>query len=117
MAMHTDAALRFPAWLVVALVVVGAGLGLWQVGVFDRSTNGGSGASASANAGQSRTLAGTPAADAMAGESASAINRANGREAERPMSTIDQLAREPDPEVREESNALQEALATEQASN
>ena len=117
MATHTETALRFPAWLVVALVVVGAGLGLRQAGVFDRSTNGGSGLSASANAGQSRTLAGTPAADATAGESASAMNRANGREAERPISTIDQLASEPDPEVVQESNALQEALAAEQASN
>ena len=117
MAMHTEAALRFPAWLVVALVVVGTGLGLWQVGWFDRSTNGGSGASASANAGQSRTLAVIPANAATAGESASTINRANGREAERPISTIDQLASEPDLEVSEESNALQAALAAEQASN
>ena len=33
MAMHTDAALRFPAWLIAASVVVGVALGLWQVGV------------------------------------------------------------------------------------
>jgi hypothetical protein len=117
MAMHTETALRFPAWLVGALVAVGAGLGLWQVGVFDRSTNGGSRAGASANAGQSRTLAVTPATAATAEESASTINRANSREAERPTSTIDQLASEPDPEVREESSALLEALAAEQASN
>jgi hypothetical protein len=117
MDMHTETALRLPAWLVAALVVVGVALGLWQVGVFDRSNNGGSGASASANAGQSRTLAVTPATAATAGESASTINRANGREAERPISTIDQLASEPDLEVREESNALQAALAAEQASN
>jgi hypothetical protein len=68
-------------------------------------------------AGQLRTLAVTPAPAATAGESASTINRANGREAERPISTIDQLASEPDLEVREESNALQAALAAEQASN
>jgi len=116
MAMHTETALRLPAWLVAALVVFGVALGLWQVGVFDRSNNRGSGASASANAGQSRTLAVTPATPATVGESASTIHRANGREAERPMSTIDQLASEPDPEVREESNALQEAVAAEQAS-
>jgi hypothetical protein len=117
MAMHTETALRFPAWLIAASVAVGAGLGLWQVGAFDRSTNGGMGASGYAAAGQSRTLAVTPAADATAGESASTINRANGREAERPIDTIEQLASEPDPEVREESIALQEALAAEQASN
>jgi len=117
MAMHTETALRFPAWLIAALVAVGIALGLWQVGVFDRSTKGGMGASAYAAAGQSRTLAVTPAADATAEESASTINRANGREAERPIDTIEQLAREPDPEVREESIALQDALAAEQASN
>jgi len=116
MAMHTDAAPRLPTRLVAALVVAGAGLGLWQAGVFDRSTDGGGGARASAHAGQSRTLAVTPAAAATVGESASTIHRANGREAERPMSTIDQLASEQDPEVREESNALQEAVAAEQAS-
>jgi hypothetical protein len=117
MAMHTEAALRFPAWLVVALVVVGAGLGLWQGGVFDRSTNGGSGASASANAGQSRNPVRTAAADETVGEFAAPINLAKGREAEWPATTIERLASEPDPEVREESNALQDALAAEQASN
>ena len=117
MAMHTETALRFPAWLIAASVVVGVALGLWQVGVFDRSTNGVSGARAHAAAGPSRNPARTAAADATAGEFASPRKRASGREAERPISTIDQLASEPDLEVSEESNALQAALAAEQASN
>ena len=117
MDMRTETARRFQIWLIAASVVVGVGLGLWQVGAFDRSTKGGRGASAYAAAGQSRTLAVTPAVDATAGESASTINRVNGREAEPPIDTIEQLASEPDPEVREESIALQDALAAEQASN
>ena len=50
-------------------------------------------------------------------ESASASNRANFRADERPITTIDQLAGEPDPDVRAESDALQAALAAEQASH
>ncbi|MBK6451192.1 MAG: hypothetical protein KA760_04655 [Steroidobacteraceae bacterium] len=117
MAMHTDAALRFPAWLIAASVVVGVALGLWQVGVFDRSTHGESGASAHAAAGQLRNPARTVAADVTAGAFASSLNRVSGREAERPINTIDQPAGEPDPEVRAESDALQAALAAEQASH
>lgn len=117
MDMRTETARRLQIWLIAASVVVGAGLGLWQVGAFDRSTKGGMGASAYAAAGQSRTLAVKPAADATAGESASTINRDNGRAAERSTNTNEQRASEPDPEVREESIALQDALAAEQASN
>ncbi len=50
MAMRTETALRFPAWLIAAPVVVGVALGLWQVGVFDRSSDGGSGANTLATA-------------------------------------------------------------------
>ncbi len=117
MATHTETAPRFPAWLVVALIVVGAGLGFWQIGVFDRSFNGGRGASAGANAGQPSIVAVAPAAGTTAGESALMISRSNGREAQRPINSMDLPASEPDPEVREESNALQEALAAEQASH
>jgi len=117
MAMHTETALRFPAWLIAASVVVGVALGLWQVGVFDHSAKGERGAGTHAAAGQSRNPSRTSSADVTAGEFASPINRANGREAERPINSIDQLASEPDPEVREEANALQEALAAEQASH
>jgi hypothetical protein len=117
MAMHTEAALRLPAWTIAALVAVGVALGLWQVGVFDRSNNGGRGTSALATTGQPRTVAAAPLADATPAESAVTINRANGREAKPPIDTIEQLASEPDPEVREESVALQDALAAEQASN
>ena len=117
MAMHTDAAPRLPTRLVAALVVAGVALGLWQVGVFDRSNSRGSGASASANAVQSRNPARTAAADEAAGGVASPINRAKGGEAERPATAIDQLAGDPDSEVRAESDALQAALAAEQASH
>lgn len=117
MAMHTEVALRLPPWLVMALVAVGAGLGFWQIGVFDRSFIGGRGASAGTNAGQPSIVAVAPAAGTTAGESALMISRSNGREAQRPISAMDHPASEPDPEVREESNALQEALAAEQASH
>ena len=117
MAMHIDAAPRLPTRLVAALVVIGVALGLWQVGVFDRSNSRGSGASASANAVQSRNPARAAAADEAAGEVASPINRAKGGEAERPATAIERLASEPDPEVHEETGAWQEALAAEQASN
>ena len=113
MAMHTETALRFPAWLIAAAVVVGVVLGLWQVGVLNRSTNGESVASIHAAAGQSRNSARTAAADVTAGELVSPIHRANGREAERPANTIERLASEPDLEVRKESDALQDALAAE----
>jgi len=117
MGTQTETTLRFPAWLIAASVVVGVALGLRQVGLFDRSINGESGASAPAAADQSRNPARTAAADVTAGEFASPINRTSGHEAQRPTNTIDQLASEPDPEVREESIALQDALAAEQASN
>ncbi len=115
MAMHTDAALRFPAWLIAASVVVGVALGLWQVGVFDRSTHGGSGASAMRTQASCATRRGLWRP--TSGGSRSPINRVRRREAERPTNTIDQLAGEPDPEVRAESDALQAALAAEQASH
>ena len=51
-----------------------------------------------------RTVAAAPSAEATAAASASTINRVNGREAEPPIDTIEQLASEPDPEVREESH-------------
>jgi len=76
-----------------------------------------SGARAHAAAGPARNPARTAAADATAGEFASPLNRASGREAERPINTIEQLASEPDTEVRQESIALQDALAAEQASH
>ena len=117
MVMHTETVLRLPAWLTAALVVAGVALGLWQVGVFDRSTQGASGFGAHAAAGQSRNPARTAAADVPAAEFASPLNRVSGREAERPIATIDQPASEPDPEVRAESDALQAALAAEQASH
>jgi hypothetical protein len=115
MDMPTEPALRFPAWLIAAAVVVGVGLGFWQVGVFDRSTAGESGAHVAAS--QARSPASTAAVDVTAGESASPINWAIGRRAERPLNAIDQLESEQDSEVREESIALQDALAAEQASD
>lgn len=117
MATRTESALRFPAWLVAILVAAGVALGLSQVGVFDPSTNGERGAGAHAAASHSRNPSRTSSADVTAGEIASPINRIDGRKAQRPMQAIDQLAGEPDPEVREESDALQDALAAEQASN
>jgi hypothetical protein len=117
MAMRTETALRFPAWLFAASVVIGVALGLWQVGVFDRSSDDGSGANILATTGQSRALAGTAAAGANAVESTSANDQAVGREVERPINALDQLARDLDPEVRDESNALHAALAAEQASH
>ncbi len=117
MAMHTETALRYPAWMIAALVGVGVALGLWQVGVFDHSTSKGRDASAHATAGKSPILAGAVSTDVAAGEFASPVNRAKGREAERPIDTGEQLASGLDPDVSEESNALQDALAAEQASN
>ena len=52
MDMHTETALRLPAWTIAALAAVGVALGLWQIGVFDRSSNGGRGKSALASTGQ-----------------------------------------------------------------
>ena len=117
MVMHTETALRIPAWLIAALVVAGVAVGLWQVGVFDRSSDVGRGANTLATASQSRALTGGASVDVTARESASASNRANFRADERPIITIDQLAGDPDPDVRAESDALQAALAAEQASH
>ena len=117
MVMHTETALRIPAWLIAVLVVAGVALGLWQVAVFGRSSDGDRGANTVATASQSRAVTGRASVDATAGESASASNRANFRADERPITTIDPLAGDPDPEVRAESDALQAALAAEQASH
>jgi hypothetical protein len=117
MVMHTETVLRVPAWLIAVAVVTGVALGLWQVGAFDRSTDGGRGAGAHAVAGPSRNRAGIASADLTAGKLASPINRAAGRQAERPIATPDHLARDLDPEVRDESDALQAALAAEQTSH
>ena len=116
MAMHTETALRIPAWMIAALFAVGVALGLWQVGVFDRSSHGGRDTGALAIMGQPRALAAAPLADATA-ESASTTGRADGPEAEQPMDTLDRLPGDIDPEVLAESNALQAALAAELASN
>jgi hypothetical protein len=117
MDMHTETALRLPAWTIAALVAVGVALGLWQVGVFDRSTHGGRGTSDLATTGQPRTLAPASSVDTTAEESRLTINLAYGREAEPPMDTPDQLEGDLDPEAREESYALQAALAAEQSGN
>lgn len=117
MAMPTESKLRIPAWLIVALVVVGVALGLWQVGALDHSTDGKRSASGDAAAGQARSPAQTSSPAATAGEFVSPINRANGRVVERPMNTVEQLASELDPQAREESIALQDAVAAEQASH
>jgi hypothetical protein len=117
MDMHTETALRLPAWTIAALAAVGVALGLWQIGVFDRSSNGGRGKGALASTGQLRTVAAAPSAEAATAASASTTGRANGPEAERPMDSPDRLPGDMDPDVLEESNALQAALAAEQSSN
>lgn len=117
MAMHTETAPRFPAWLLASSVVVGIVLGLWQVGVFEHSANGRRDAGADAAAGQAHDLAGTASAAVTAGEPESPIDQAHGRAAERLTSDLAGRASDPDPDVREESSALQDALAAEQASH
>jgi hypothetical protein len=117
MVTHIEAAPRLPGWLIAALVVAGVALGLWQVGVFDRSSAGRNGANAPVVPGQSRALAGTAAADATAAESASAYDRGNRSADGRPIKSIELPRGDPDPEVRAESDALRAALAAEQASD
>jgi hypothetical protein len=117
MATHIEAAPRLPTKLVAALVVAGVALGLWQVGAFDRSSDGSRGDDTLATASQSRALAGTVSGDATAAEFESAYDPANRQADGRPMDSVEQPSRDPDPEVRAESDALRAALAAEQSSD
>jgi lysine/ornithine N-monooxygenase len=92
-------------------------LGLWQLGVFDRAAVGKREATHVATARQLDVAARPSPTVASSGDSAAEIARDGGREATRSTMTVEQLTRDPDPGVREEASALQEALAAEVAND
>lgn len=112
MAMRTEPGLRFPAWLAVSLAGVGALLGLWQVGAFDRPT-----AWASVEAGQAIARPLNPTVSAVAVGLDNSNATADGSVTAIPHTGIEPLASVADPEVGAETAVLLEALAAEQASD
>jgi len=110
MAMHTEPGLRFPAWLAASLAGVGVALGLWQVGAFHRPI-----ARASGEAGQAIARPLNPTVGAVAVDPENSNATADGSVTAAPITGIEPLASDADPEVGAESAALLEALAAEQA--
>ena len=117
MAMRTERAPRLPAWAYAALGAIGFALGLWQLGVFDRAAVREREATHVATARQLDVAARPSPTVASSEKSAAETARDRGRDTTRSTMTVEQLTRDPDPGVREETRALQEALAAEMAND
>lgn len=117
MAMRTDPAPRLPAWAYVALGGVGVVLGLWQLGVFDRAALGERDATHVTTARQLGVAARQSPTVASSGRSAAESARDTGRDTTLSTLAVDQAERTSDSGVREETSALQEALAAEMAND
>lgn len=118
MAMHIEPEPRLPAWLAVSLAGVGAVLGLWQVGAFDRPTLPATGTYRAGLVGHANMRRGDPADVALTAPQGSSIVSADGAVSVAGSAThLEQLARDGESDVQAESAARLEALAAEVASN
>jgi hypothetical protein len=117
MAMRTERAPRLPAWAYAALGTVGGSLGLWQLGVFDRAALGEREATHVAAARQLDFAARPSPTVTSSGKSAAESARDSDHDTTRSTMNVDQAKRDPDSGVREETSALQEALAAEMAND
>jgi hypothetical protein len=120
MAMHIEPEPRprLPAWLAVSLAGVGAGLGLWQVGAFDRTTSPTTGTYRAGLVGHANIRRGDPANVAQSAPPGNSIASADGAVSVAGSAThLEQLARDGESDVQAESAARLEALAAETASD
>jgi hypothetical protein len=117
MAMRTERAPRLPAWAYAALGAVGGALGLWQLGVFDRAAVREQEATHVATARQLDVAARPSPTVTSSGKSAAESARDSDHDTTRSTMTVDQAERDTDSGVREETSALQQALAAEMAND
>ncbi len=117
MAMHTDTALRIPAWLIAALVLAGVTLGLWHVGEFERPVAPDQGVFGDAAGGHASMQRGRPVGVALSAGDNNSIANAVGPATDDPATHFEQAASDVDAETQAESAALLDALATEQAND
>jgi hypothetical protein len=117
MAMHTETALRIPAWLIAALAMAGVALGLLQAGVFERPVAPDRGVSDAAADGDASTQRGRPVGVAMAAGDNTTLAVAIGPATDDSATHFEQAASDVDAEAQAESAALLDALATEQAND
>lgn len=116
MAMRTERAPRLPAWAYAALGTVGGALGLWQLGVSDRAL--GEREATQVAAARQLDVAARPSPTVTSsGKSAAESARDSDHDTTRSTMNVDQAKRDPDSGVREETSALQEALAAEMAND
>jgi hypothetical protein len=117
MGMHTETALRIPAWLIAVLAVAGVALGLLQAGVFEGPVAQDLGVSDAAAEGHASIQRRRPVGVAMAAGDNTSLAVAIGPATDDPATHFEQATSDFDAETQAESAALLDALVTEQAND